>query len=107
RVLDRGRGDERLLGRYHAAAVLRKQLETLRPKPGELFGGAALVVAAVRTRDLRAATLEDRGERQHARPADAAEEPGVGREVGGSHGRAVSTWTDQYNRHPRERGPQP
>src|SRR3546814_6342250 len=72
-VLDRRRGNERLAG-GEAAAVLRKERDAAACDPVELVGRAALVAAAVRTRDVRAARCDDHRERQHPRPADAAEE---------------------------------
>src|SRR5690606_15210105 len=82
----RRRGDQRLLGRGHAAAVLREQREALILEPGEFLGRPTLVAAAIRAGHFGAAPLEDRRQRQHARTADAAEEPGVSRKVGGGGG---------------------
>jgi hypothetical protein len=66
RVLDRGRGDERLLPRDDAAAVLREQAEALGFEPGELLRRAALVAAAVGTGHVGAKPSQDRRQRQHS-----------------------------------------
>ena len=57
-----------------------EELETLRFECGEFLWRPALVKAAVRSRDLRPAPLQDRGERLHSRSADPAEEEGAGKQ---------------------------
>src|SRR3546814_19592265 len=64
-------------------------------RSGEFSGRPALVTAAIRPRNLGTARRDDHRERQHARPADAAEEIGfVFR-----HGGAIWAWRRVCNWH--------
>ena len=77
-LLDRGRGDEDLVRTGQAAAVLREKRDAAAAQKVELGGGPALVERAVGAGDLGALAVDDRGQRQHAAAADAAEEIGFG-----------------------------
>src|SRR3546814_4218775 len=77
-----------------SAAILREKFDALAFEPGEFFRRPALVAAAVRSRNRAPARRDDHRERQHARPADAAEEIGfVFR-----HGGAIWPWRRVCNR---------
>ena len=73
-VLDRGGGDQDLIGPSQAAAVLRMEPHPARPEEVELFGIAPLIERAIRTLDPTASCLDDQCERGHAATAYAAEE---------------------------------
>jgi hypothetical protein len=78
RLLDRGGGDQQLVGAPHAAAVLRVQADALAFQEGEFVGDPALVERAVRAFDMGALGTDDTGEREHAAAPDPAEEIGIG-----------------------------
>ena len=88
RILDRRRGNQRLRRRDDPAAVLRIKREAQAFQPGKLFRRSPLIAAAVRPGHFGPGTAQDQRQRQHARSADAAKEPGVRCE--GGHARCAN-----------------